>query len=154
VILSCHSQGTILGYASLVQLPDDVVKEISFLTYGTPLRQLYQMAFPAYFGREDFDALRGRLFEDRASPASSWRIFYRLTDYIGTTVFGDAAIEQAVPDPAEAPMLAHQPFGAPSPDEYPDTPRAAWEDLYRHSYYNSETALKEWLVGLKARMAR
>jgi hypothetical protein len=154
VILSCHSQGTILGYASLVQLPDDVVKDVSFLTYGTPLRQLYQMAFPAYFRREDFDRLRGRLFDDRGSPASSWRIFYRLTDYIGTTVFGDAGIEEAVPDPAEAPLLAHQPFGTPPADPFPDTPRAAWDALYRHSYYNCEAALKVWLTGLKERMAR
>ncbi len=154
VILSCHSQGTILGYAALVQVPDDVVGQVSFLTYGAPLRQLYQMAFPAYFPREDFDRLRGRLFDDHGTPASTWRIFYRLTDYIGTTVFGDPAIEQAVPDPAEAPLLASRPLGAPAPDAFPDTPRAAWDDLYRHSYYNTETALKEWLAGLKGRMAR
>jgi hypothetical protein len=154
VILSCHSQGTILGYAALVQLPDDLVREVSFLTYGTPLRQLYQMAFPAYFPRGDFDSLRGRLYDDHGTPASSWRIFYRLTDYIGTTVFGDAAVEEAVADPAEAPLLAHQPFGAPPAAPFPDTPRAAWDDLYRHSYYNTEAALKEWLVALKARMAR
>ena len=154
VILSCHSQGTTLGYAALVQLPDDVVKQISFLTYGTPLRQLYQMAFPAYFRQDDFLALGRRLFDDRGTPSSSWRIFYRLTDYIGTTVFGDAAVEEPVPDPAEAPLLAHQPFGAPAVDAFPDTPRAAWDELFKHSYYNREAALKEWLADLKVRMSR
>jgi hypothetical protein len=153
VVLSCHSQGTILGYAALVQMPDDVLSQISFLTYGTPLRQLYQMAFPAYFEERDFERLRGRLFDDHGSPPPTWRIFYRLTDYIGTTVFGDPTIEEPVPDPAEEPLLSDAPLGRPAGESFPDTPRTAWSDLYKHSYYNTEVALKRWLVDLKRRMA-
>jgi hypothetical protein len=154
VMLSCHSQGTVLGYAALVQLPDDVVREVAYLTYGAPLRQLYEMAFPAYFSKQDYARLRARLFDDGESPAPSWRSFYRLTDYIGTTVFEDPTLEDAVPDPATGPEISDLPLDRPLGDPFPDPPRTAWSDLLLHSYYNRETQLKAWLRELRGRMER
>jgi hypothetical protein len=154
VILSCHSQGTVLGYAALVQLPDDVVHEVAYLTYGAPLRQLYEMAFPAYFSKQDYADLRRRLFDDGESPPPSWRSFYRLTDYIGTTVFEDPTLEDPVPDPAEGPEVSDLPLDRPLGDPFPDPPRTAWSELLLHSYYNREPQLKAWLRELRTRMER
>jgi hypothetical protein len=154
VILSCHSQGTVLGYAALVQLPDDVVRDVAYLTYGAPLRQLYEMAFPAYFSKQGYADLRRRLFDDGESPSPSWRSFYRLTDYIGTTVFEDPTLEDAVPDPAQEPEVSDLPLDRPLGDPFPDPPRTVWSELLLHSYYNRETQLKAWLRELGARMER
>jgi hypothetical protein len=152
VVLSCHSQGTVLGYAALVQVPDDVAGEIAFVTYGAPLRQLYEMAFPAFFSPAGFVALRGRLFDDGRTPAASWRGFYRLTDYIGKTVFEDPAFEEMVPDPAMGPPTTGAPLDRPFGDAFPDTPRDTWTELLLHSYYNREAQLKAWLHEVKCRM--
>jgi hypothetical protein len=157
VILSCHSQGTVIGYASLLQLPADVLRHIAFVTYGCPLRQLHAMAFPAFFLPSDFVSLRGRLFDedggpDRRRPAASWRSFYRLTDYIGKEVFADPAFEEIVPDPAEGPLTSGWSIDRPFLAAYPDPPRTPWTDLALHSYYNDEDQLKAWLRELRARM--
>jgi hypothetical protein len=152
VILSCHSQGTVLGYAALVQLPDDVLREVAFVTYGAPLRQLYEMSFPAFFSRAGFEALRERLFPDQGTPPAAWRGFYRLTDYIGKTVFEDPRFEEVVPDPAVEPTTASAPLDRPLGTSFPDTPRTAWSELLLHSYYNREVQLKEWLGERRRRM--
>ena len=157
VILSCHSQGTVIGYAALLQMPAEVLKRTAFVTYGCPLRQLHAMAFPAFFLPADFEALRMRLFDDRhgadgAGPSPSWRSFYRLTDYIGKEVFADPAFEEVVPDPAEGPLTSTWPIERPFLAAYPDPPRTPWTDLALHSYYNDEVQLKAWLSGLRSRM--
>ncbi len=152
VILSTHSQGTVIGYAALVQLPDDVLREIAFVTYGSPLRQLYEMAFPAFFSRAAYDDLRRRLFDDGAEPSASWRSFYRLTDYIGKTVFGEPTLEAVVPDPAEEPAVGDTRLDRPFLPAYPDMPRTAWTDLLLHSFYNRESILKAWIRDLRRRM--
>ena len=133
-------------------MPDDVVRETVFVTYGSPLRQLYAMAFPAYFSEGDFAALRARLFDDDRTPAASWRSFYRLTDYIGKTVFEDAAFEEAVPDPATGPLTSDVPLGRPFEGAFPDTPRTPWTELLLHSYYNREGQLKAWIREVRCRM--
>ena len=152
VVLSCHSQGTVLGYAALVQLPDEVLRQVAFVTYGSPLRQLHEMTFPAYFARDDFEALRRRLFDDGQQPPPSWRVFFRLTDYIGTRVFDDPELESIVPDPAEEPLASDGSISRPFAPAFPDTPRTPWVDLALHSYYNREPILKSWLRTLRRRM--
>jgi hypothetical protein len=50
VIAATHSQGTIIGAATVLQLSDAVRRRIALLTFGSPLRRLYGRNFPAYFG--------------------------------------------------------------------------------------------------------
>jgi hypothetical protein len=50
VIAATHSQGTIIGAATVLQLSDAVRQRIALLTFGSPLRRLYGRNFPAYFG--------------------------------------------------------------------------------------------------------
>ena len=157
VILSAHSQGTVIAYAALVQLArarPEITRDVALVTYGSPLRQLYAWAFPAYFREGDLGDLRQHLFDgDRPNSQTAWRNFYRLTDYIGKSVFQDARFEVVVPDPAGLPRLAQVPLDGALDPAWPDTPRTAWMDLARHSHYNKEPALKEWLERLRSEMS-
>ena len=94
VLLSTHSQGTILGYAALLQVAEsdpDAAKKISLLTYGSPLSSLHSAFFPGYFSPCEFTNLAAQLSPQTvmlgpdAWPAN-WQNFYRLTDYIGQHV--------------------------------------------------------------------
>jgi hypothetical protein len=151
IILSAHSQGSVLAYAALKQrecLEDDVTKHIALITYGSPLWQLHAMAFPAYFDQGGFAEVRERLFDPGVPENVGWRHFYRRTDYIGKEVFCDESLEEEVPDPADEPRPALVP-----PDSWPDPPRDVWVDLARHSFYNNEEQLKDWLQKLRSWMA-
>ncbi|MGI5247227.1 hypothetical protein [Dactylosporangium sp. CA-139066] len=48
VILSGHSQGSVLVAATVLQLPPEARARTALLTYGSPLRRLYARFFPAY----------------------------------------------------------------------------------------------------------
>ena len=49
VVLSCHSQGAVVGAAAVMQLGADDSAAVALLTYGSPLRRLYTRFFPGYF---------------------------------------------------------------------------------------------------------
>ena len=164
VILSAHSQGTILGVAALSQINQDErtrewLKRVAYVTYGSPLTQLHSRFFPAYFSEELFAELDDALFQGSVTSQSipgSWRNFYRYTDYIGKYVDlgGISPVRnQIVNDPPEAPIFSRLPFD-PMDDAGPDPPRPAWVGLSLHSYYNSDEALKEWIRELRAELER
>lgn len=114
VILSAHSQGSIIGAAMLLQTtrqtPAVAASEVSapevetkasrmpeseretmseplaFLTFGAPLRKLYARNFPAYFGREVLESLEPK-------ENGQWLNLWAPTDPIGGWVFvEDAAV--------------------------------------------------------------
>ncbi|WP_329107840.1 hypothetical protein OG792_05205 [Micromonospora sp. NBC_01699] len=122
VVLTAHSQGTIIAAAALLQpdsRPDDDV--VAFVTFGSPLRTLYGWAFPAYFD----DAVLHRLDpSDGTSTAAvrEWRNFYYLTDYIGgpvlaptptigtgTTTGSARPVDVELPDPQTSWYIYGQP---------------------------------------------
>jgi hypothetical protein len=151
VILSAHSQGTVIAYAALMQgdhVFDRVARRVALLTYGSPLWQLHAMAFPAYFDRRGFERLRKRLYGGAAARSPAWRNFYRRTDYIGKEVFGNH-LDEEVDDPARVPTAVNQPKQA-----WPDPPRSPWVDLARHSFYNSEEKLKKHVETLRKEMSQ
>ncbi len=78
LVISGHSQGSVLAAAAVWQLPAATRARVALLTYGSPLERLYGRWFPAYFGP---DALRGL---HRA--VDCWTNLYRATDPIGGPV--------------------------------------------------------------------
>ncbi|MCW2665337.1 MAG: hypothetical protein JWN57_299, partial [Frankiales bacterium] len=106
LVLSAHSQGTVIAAAALLQMPDgELCQRAGLLTYGSPLRRLYRTYFPAYFGDEAVQRLCERLHCQQADvPGAAWRNLYRGTDPIGGPVFAAAGPDpHPLPqDPAEA----------------------------------------------------
>jgi hypothetical protein len=77
LVLSAHSQGTIIAAASLLQLGS--TDGIGLVTYGCPLDRLYAKYFPAYFGGPTLEILHDRMH-------GAWRNLSRETDPIGGPV--------------------------------------------------------------------
>ncbi|MEU8761342.1 hypothetical protein [Streptomyces sp. NPDC048659] len=78
LVISGHSQGSVLAAAAVWQLPPATRGRVALLTYGSPLERLYGRWFPAYFGP---DALRGL-----HRTVHCWSNLYRATDPIGGPV--------------------------------------------------------------------
>ncbi|MEU3486627.1 hypothetical protein [Streptomyces massasporeus] len=75
LVISGHSQGSVLAAAAAWQLAPSARKRVALLTYGSPLERLYGRWFPAHFG----PAALASLHRD----VDCWRNLYRLTDPIG-----------------------------------------------------------------------
>jgi hypothetical protein len=142
LVLAVHSQGSVLAFAALSPLSADQLKRVALVTYGSPIASIYGMFFPAYFGREEVDALREKL---PALPGglASWRNFYRRTDPIGGPIFGDDCDTEVL-----------DPFRGPATDLADATPprerdAAPWLRVSGHSYYEQEPALKDWVKGVR-----
>ncbi|RVX40488.1 hypothetical protein EDD27_2899 [Nonomuraea polychroma] len=78
VILSGHSQGSVIAAALVLQLDPELRRRVGLLTHGSPLRRLYAAFFPAYFGTPALAAVRDTV---------RWHNLYRLSDPIGGPVF-------------------------------------------------------------------
>ncbi|MEU7059085.1 hypothetical protein [Streptomyces sp. NPDC046197] len=78
LVLSGHSQGSVLAAAAAWQLTPPVRRRVALLTYGSPLERLYGRWFPAHFGPAALIALH--------HDVDCWRNLYRLTDPIGGPV--------------------------------------------------------------------
>ncbi|MFE2530357.1 hypothetical protein [Streptomyces sp. NPDC059371] len=110
LVLSGHSQGSVLAAAAAWQLKPSVRGRIALLTYGSPLERLYGRWFPAHFG----PAALASLHRDVAS----WRNLYRRTDPIGGPVRlpGDCGPEvdhEPLKDPLAYGRTDRQPLPAP-----------------------------------------
>ncbi|MER6155369.1 hypothetical protein ABT147_07445 [Streptomyces sp. NPDC001868] len=119
LVLSGHSQGSVLAAAAAWQLTPSVRKRVALLTYGSPLERLYGRWFPAHFGPEPLASLHREV--------DCWRNLYRLTDPIGGPVHltgGCAPQVDAEPfqdplaygrtgaHPLPAPILGHSDYQA------------------------------------------
>ncbi|WP_408996275.1 hypothetical protein, partial [Streptomyces scabiei] len=78
LVISGHSQGSVLAAAAAWQLTPSVRSRVALLTYGSPLERLYGRWFPAHFGPEPLAALHREI--------DCWRNLYRRTDPIGGPV--------------------------------------------------------------------
>ena len=78
LVISGHSQGSVLAAAAAWQLEPSVRKRVALLTYGSPLERLYGRWFPAHFGPAALTALH--------HDVDCWRNLHRLTDPIGGPV--------------------------------------------------------------------
>ncbi|MFD6276193.1 hypothetical protein ACFWFI_11585 [Streptomyces sp. NPDC060209] len=81
LVISGHSQGSVLAAAAVWQLPDPARRRVALLTYGSPIERLYGRWFPAYFGRVPLEGLE--------RSVHCWRNLWRSTDPIGGPVLID-----------------------------------------------------------------
>ncbi|MFL6106720.1 MAG: hypothetical protein ACJ72L_07135 [Marmoricola sp.] len=137
VILSGHSQGSLIVASMASRLENDLLGRIRLVTYGSQIRMLYGRIFPAVFGPDaiGYDATTGRSgltsgFPDvgyghdepsapieeslRArleTPGGRWVNLFRRSDPLGFRVFSDNDSSLDVPVP-EVPTEVH---GDPGP---------------------------------------
>lgn len=144
LLVSAHSQGSVITYAALHELPIWSIPKIALVTYGCPIATLYGRNFPA-------------LFDDRRSRrlanliGGRWHNYFRFTDPIGGPVFvadeqgqayGDK--DQLLPDPATA-------TPTPNPSDAPlEHDREPQMYLALHSYYLREAALKHRVAAVRS----
>ncbi|MFF2324404.1 MULTISPECIES: hypothetical protein [unclassified Streptomyces] len=78
LVISGHSQGSVLAAAAVWQLPAETRSRVALLTYGSPIERLYARWFPAYFGPGPLHVLH--------RSVDCWRNLWRATDPIGGRV--------------------------------------------------------------------
>ncbi|MFF7877285.1 hypothetical protein ACIRQT_19915 [Streptomyces californicus] len=125
LVISGHSQGSVLAASAVWQLPDATRRRIALLTYGSPLERLYGRWFPAYFGPEPLLGLH--------RSVRCWRNLWRATDPIG----GPVRI-CADPDPGvdRGPLKDPQAYGRTTRLPLP-------EPILGHSDYQADPAFAE-----------
>jgi hypothetical protein len=142
VILSCHSQGSVIGAAVVLQTTADADRHVRLLTYGSPLTHLFVRFFPAYFNARSLERI-GELLTPEDGPALwRWRNLYRPTDPIGGWVIAPAGLprEGATVDPAPPPvdrqLLDPAAFARPAGDP-------AHPPILGHSDYFADPAFEK-----------
>ncbi|GAA4791231.1 hypothetical protein [Streptomyces ziwulingensis] len=134
LVLSGHSQGSVLAAAAAWQLEPSVRARVALLTYGSPLERLYGRWFPAHFGPAALAGLHREV--------DCWRNLHRATDPIGGPVRlpGDCGPEvdrEALKDPLAYGRTALHPLPAP---------------ILGHSDYQADPAFAEERRRLLARL--
>ncbi len=134
LVLSGHSQGSVLAAAAAWQLKPSVRGRVALLTYGSPLERLYGRWFPAHFGPAALASLHREV--------DCWRNLYRLTDPIGGPVRlpGDCG-PQVDRAPLEDPLVYGRTLEHPLP-----------APILGHSDYQSDPAFAEERERLLARL--
>jgi hypothetical protein len=79
LIVSAHSQGSVIAVPVVLQLRHSIRRHVALLTYGSPLQRLYARWFPAYFATATFAELAKRV-------DGRWTNLYRDTDPIGGAI--------------------------------------------------------------------
>ena len=80
LLLAAHSQGSVVASVVIRQLGDDQRSRLAYLTYGSPVQQLYRRLFPAHFTPGWIAGLRAELV---GGEGLRWHNLYRRTDPIG-----------------------------------------------------------------------
>ncbi|MFC8198764.1 hypothetical protein ACFWBR_03510 [Streptomyces sp. NPDC060006] len=134
LVLSGHSQGSVLAAAAAWQLKPSVRRRVALLTYGSPLERLYGRWFPAHFGPAALSSLHREV--------DCWRNLYRATDPIGGPVrlpgdCGPQVDREALEDPLAYGRTEEHPLPAP---------------ILGHSDYQADPAFAQEREKLLARL--
>ncbi|MEU3369885.1 hypothetical protein ACFYM2_15755 [Streptomyces sp. NPDC006711] len=106
LVISGHSQGSVLAAAAVWQLPAATRRRVALLTYGCPVERLYGRWFPAYFGPAPLEALHREV--------RCWRNLWRATDPIGGPVRTGGDVDRGpLLDPVAYGRTAQHPLPAP-----------------------------------------
>lgn len=132
VVVSAHSQGTVIALAALLQLRGRA-DGVALLTYGSPLHRFYARAFPHFFGLPVLAWTRQML-------GGQWVNLYRRSDPIGGPV---AARDADVPPAATRPdrRLSDPAFARPEHS-------FVWPVARGHSHYDHDPAYGESVAAL------
>ncbi|GAB1334137.1 hypothetical protein ACE1SV_07270 [Streptomyces sp. E-15] len=134
LVLSGHSQGSVLAAAAAWQLPPSVRGRVALLTYGSPLERLYGRWFPAHFGPPALAALH--------QDIACWRNLYRRTDPIGGPV---RVLDGTAPDVDHEPLADPLAYGRTYEHPLP-------APILGHSDYQSDPAFGRERARLLARL--
>nr|WP_258314867.1 hypothetical protein [Streptomyces sp. Act143] len=134
LVISGHSQGSVLAAAAAWQLTPADRRRVALLTYGSPLERLYGRWFPAHFGPAALSALHHEV--------ACWRNLYRPTDPIGGPMRlpGDCGPEvdhEPLADPLAYGRTDQHPLPAP---------------ILGHSDYQADPAFAQERARLLARL--
>ncbi|MYR61529.1 hypothetical protein GTY54_36735, partial [Streptomyces sp. SID625] len=135
LVLSGHSQGSVLAAAAAWQLTPAVRARVALLTYGSPLARLYGRWFPSHFGPDALAALH--------RDVDCWRNLYRLTDPIGGPVLPSR--DGTGPDVDRAPLKDPLVYGRTARHPLP-------APILGHSDYQADPAFAEERRQLLARL--
>ncbi|MBM7173538.1 hypothetical protein JQK87_35165, partial [Streptomyces sp. G44] len=134
LVISGHSQGSVLAAAAAWQLRPSVRRRVALLTYGSPLERLYGRWFPAHFGPAALTSLHREV--------DCWRNLHRPTDPIGGPISlrgecGPQVDRAALKDPLAYGRTEDHPLPAP---------------IRGHGDYQSDPAFAEERARLLARL--
>ncbi|MGQ0848959.1 MAG: hypothetical protein ACT4OP_07560 [Actinomycetota bacterium] len=102
VVMSAHSQGSVLAASSVARLPAPIRANLALLTHGSPLARLAGKFFPLYFGPGTLTKLAERIDQ-------RWINLHRSTDPIGGPV-DLPGVDQRCLDPESAARHPGDPF--------------------------------------------
>ncbi|MFF2523126.1 hypothetical protein [Streptomyces liangshanensis] len=126
LVLSGHSQGSVLAAAAVWQLRPATRRRVALLTYGSPLERLYGRWFPAYFGAGPLAGL--------SKEVHCWRNLWRATDPIGGPVRIPADGDR--PEVDRGPLKDPLAYGRSARHPLP-------EPILGHSAYQSDPVFTE-----------
>jgi len=138
VVLSTHSQGTVIGAALVLQLDPSQQARTAFITYGSPLQRLYSRFFPAYFDAKVLsqigEALTGTAGDqDPDRRRWPWRNLFRASDPIGGPVRHRYPADESL---YNADVIAALASGQP-PDNDDDVDRQFLDPLFNRADGNT-----------------
>ncbi|MEV5974111.1 hypothetical protein [Streptomyces sp. NPDC051921] len=135
LVISGHSQGSVLAAAAVWQLPPAARGRVALLTYGSPLERLYGRWFPAYFGPEPLRGLH--------RTVHCWSNLHRATDPIGGPVRVPAEGDRPAVDRPE--LLDPVAYGRTRAHPLP-------EPILGHSDYQADPAFADARAALLDRL--
>ncbi|WP_399442433.1 hypothetical protein [Streptomyces sp. WAC08241] len=135
LVISGHSQGSVLAAAAVWQLKPATRRRVALLTYGSPLERLYGRWFPAYFGPEALGSLN--------RTVHCWSNLYRATDPIGGPV--RVVAEDGRPAVDEPVLLDPVAYGRTRDHPLP-------EPILGHSDYQADPGFIHCRTGLLDRL--
>ncbi|MFB7218076.1 hypothetical protein [Streptomyces sp. NPDC056227] len=134
LVISGHSQGSVLAASAVWQLPAEARKQVALLTYGSPIERLYGRWFPAYFGPGPLHGLH--------RSVHCWRNLWRATDPIGGQVRLDVG---AGPEVDRGPLRDPLVYGRTPEHPLP-------EPVLGHSDYQADPVFAEERAALLVRL--
>ncbi|WP_407554264.1 hypothetical protein [Streptomyces sp. Pv4-95] len=134
LVISGHSQGSVLAAAAVWQLDLVTRSRVALLTYGSPLERLYGRWFPAFFGPPLLTGLHREM--------DDWRNLWRFTDPIGgpirLTCEGGCRVDEG---PLRDPLAFGRTLQNPLPAQ-----------ILGHGDYQADPVFAEVRTGLIARL--